>query len=254
MIKRYPVLNIWVDAVTEQEALQQVDSFIQTGTRLYTIFAVNPEKNYSVTTDPVLNEAFENADLLIPDGIGIVLAVKLLYSVQIKRLPGCEFMQNICDHSQNKGYKIFIYGAKEVVNEGAVKVLKERLPKLKIVGNCHGYWPDDKMVELVEKINSSGAQILFLALGSPKQEQWITQYRHQLKNIRVCQGIGGTLDVINGNVKRAPDIFCRLGLEWLYRLLEEPKRIKRQKVLPMFALQALIHKVKLIIKRKEPSS
>jgi N-acetylglucosaminyldiphosphoundecaprenol N-acetyl-beta-D-mannosaminyltransferase len=161
-------------------------------------------------------------------------------------------MQNICAHAQNQGYKIFIYGATEEVNKGAVKKLQDRFPSIDIVGHCHGYWPENKMDQLLQQINDSGAQILFLALGSPRQEQWIAHYRDQLNTVRVCQGIGGTLDVINGNVKRAPDLYCRLGLEWLYRLIAEPKRIIRQRVLPLFIVQVLGEKIKYIFNGKVP--
>ena len=163
----------------------------------------------------------------MPDGIGVALALRTLYGVRLKRVPGCELMQNICAISADRGYKIFIYGAREEVNQQAVQSLRERFPGIQIVGNVNGYLPEDKMPDLVEQINRSGAQILFLALGSPKQEQWISSYREQLTSVRVCQGIGGTLDVLAGNVERAPEIFCRLGLEWFYRLITEPKRLRR---------------------------
>jgi N-acetylglucosaminyldiphosphoundecaprenol N-acetyl-beta-D-mannosaminyltransferase len=244
MTQRYSILKIWTDCVSVHEALEKVDTFIQKGDRLHTIFSANPEKNYSVPDDPTLYQAFKEADLLLPDGIGIVLAAKILYGIQIERIPGCEFMQHICKLSLKNDYKIFIYGAHEKVNNGAVKKLRETLPGINIVGNCHGFLPEDKMDNLVRQIVDSGAQILFLALGSPKQEQWITQYRDQLSSVKVCQGIGGTLDVINGNVKRAPNIFCRLGLEWLYRLIADPKRIKRQRILPLFAAQVVLEKVR----------
>jgi N-acetylglucosaminyldiphosphoundecaprenol N-acetyl-beta-D-mannosaminyltransferase len=104
------------------------------------------------------------------------------------------------------------------------------------------------MDELVEMINRSGAEILFLALGSPRQERWFAKHRDKLPDIRVCQGIGGTLDVIAGNVKQAPEIFCRLGLEWFYRLAAEPRRWRRQLVLPIFAWQVLMVKVRMLVR------
>jgi N-acetylglucosaminyldiphosphoundecaprenol N-acetyl-beta-D-mannosaminyltransferase len=242
---RYPILNIWTDAVTMDEALQKVSDFVEDGDRPHTIFATNPEKNFSVPADPFLYDCFKNADLLLPDGIGMVLGAKILHGAQLTRVPGCEFMQEICALSAGQGYKIFIYGAKEEVSRQAVEILEERLPGLQIVGRCNGYWPEDQMDALVNKINESKAEILFLALGSPKQEKWFARYRDKLKHIRVCQGIGGTLDVITGNVKRAPEIFCKLGLEWFYRLLAEPRRIKRQMVLPVFAWQIMMTKIGL---------
>ena len=244
MTTRYPILNIRVDAVTMAEALARVVEFVENGNRLHTLFAVNPEKNFTVPTDPMLVASFKNADMLIPDGIGMVLAARFLYGARLERVAGCELMQNICALSAQKGYGIFIYGAKEVVNKGAVEALNRNYPGIRIVGRANGYLAEDAMPELVEQINDSGAQILFLALGSPKQEQWIARYRNQLTHIRVCQGIGGTLDVLTGNVIRAPQIFCRLGLEWFYRLMKEPKRLERQLVLPVFAWQVLMKKLR----------
>ena len=148
-------------------------------------------------------------------------------------------MQNICKMAAEKGYKVFIYGARKDVNKAAVSELKKRHPSIQIVGSHDGYLADDEVDGLVDRINESKAQILFLALGSPKQEMWISKYRDQLKTVRVCQGIGGTLDVLAGTVKRAPDFFCKMGIEWLYRLLSEPKRLKRQINLVFFAAQII---------------
>ena len=245
-MKRYPVLNLWVDDCDMDKALSQVIEFIEKGDSVTTIFAANPEKNYSVPKDPFLYRMFKEADLIIPDGIGMVLAVNLLHGASVKRVPGCELMQNICKMSANKGYKIFIYGAKREVNEAAVNELKARHPSIQIVGSQDGYLNDEGMVDLIDRINASKAQILFLALGSPKQEMWISKYREQLRNVRVCQGIGGTLDVLAGTVKRAPEFFCKMGMEWLYRLISEPKRLRRQIKLPFFAFQVV--KAKLIQK------
>jgi len=152
-------------------------------------------------------------------------------------------MGQICRLAAEKGYGIFMFGASEEVSRKTAEVLPERYPGLRIVGRAHGYLRDDEMPALVERINASGAQILFLALGSPRQEKWYATHRDALKTVRVCQGIGGTLDTIAGNVKRAPEIWCRWNLEWLYRLLDDPRRWKRQRVLPVFATRVLIEKI-----------
>ena len=244
---RLKILDIWVDTVNMQQALAKVSEFVDEGNRLYTVFASNPEKNFSFPADPFLYRMFRTADMLVPDGIGMVLAARILYGRKLSRVPGCELMQNVCAMSAVKGYKIFIYGARDEVNKKAVETLKNRFPDIQIVGHCNGYLPREKMDDLVAQINDSGAQIMFLALGSPSQERWIAEYGDKLKQIRVCQGIGGTLDVIAGVVERAPEIYCRLGLEWFYRLIEDPNRIKRQKVLPIFAVLVAIEKGKMLM-------
>lgn len=243
-MKRYRILNLWVDDCNMEKALDQIDGFVKSGNRVNTVFATNPEKNFTVPKNKLLYESFKHADLLIPDGIGMVLAAKVLYGAGLQRVPGCELMQNICGLADQKGYKIFIYGAKEEVSQAAVQEIMRRHPSIKIVGRQNGYLEEDKMEELIQRINESRAQILFLALGSPRQELWLTRYKDRMTYVRVCQGIGGTLDVLAGTVKRAPEIYCNLGLEWLYRLLSEPSRIKRQLKLPLFAAQILTAKIK----------
>ena len=249
MIKRYQVLNIWTDGADMAGALARVEEFVESGDRVHTIFATNPEKNFSASRDPFLHKVLENADLLVPDGIGIVAAVRLLFGVRLKRVPGCELMQNICGLAAQKGYGIFLYGAREEVSSRAAANLRTSFPNIRIAGRANGYIPEDKMNSLVEQINGSRARILFVALGSPKQERWIAKYAPQLKHVRVCQGIGGTLDVIAGTVDHAPAFFCSTGLEWLYRLLREPSRLKRQIVLPVFAFQVVLTRLGMMTRK-----
>lgn len=247
MIKRYPILNIWVDSVDMRQVLEKVDEYVKGENIPHTIFASNPEKNFSVPKDLILYETFKNADLLIPDGIGIVYAAKMLYGIRLCRITGIRVMYEICRVSAKRGYNIFIYGAAENVNKAASKKLEKLFSGIQIVGRANGYLPETAMDDLVKRINASGAQILFLALGSPKQEMWFSRYRDRLTNVRVCQGIGGTLDVLAGITKRAPAVFRRLGLEWLYRLIVDPKRLKRQRVYPVFAILILWAKLKTLL-------
>jgi len=242
-MNRLNILNLWVDPVDMGGALEKIEHFVEKGDRPHSIFAVNPEKNFSVPLDPQLHKVFRETDLLIPDGIGMVIAARILYHARLSRVPGVELMEEICRLSSHKGYRVFIYGAKEEVSAKAAQVLLQRHPSLSIVGRANGYVSQAEMPALVEQINDSGAQILFLALGSPRQEQWYVQHADKLTTVRVCQGIGGTLDTIAGTVKRAPKAWCRMNLEWLYRLLHEPKRIVRQRVLPVFAFQVIRRKV-----------
>ena len=248
MKDRLKILNVWVDPVNRKEAIQRVKNFLAKGTRPHAIIAANPEKNFSVPKDAVLYDIFKNADLLIPDGIGIVLAARILYGVDLERVPGSEFIFDICNIAANGSYKVFIYGATEDVNKKTVDELKNRYPELKIAGRTNGYVKEFEMPDLIDRINASKAEILFLALGSPKQEKWYASHKNRLHHVRVVQGVGGTLDTIAGTVKRAPKVWCKLQLEWLYRLIKDPKRIKRQKVLPVFAAMVLIAKFKIMMR------
>ena len=245
MQNRLKIIDIWVDPVDREQAVGRVREFLQ-GNKPCSIFAANPEKNFSVPKDPVLYEVFKHADLLIPDGIGIVLAARLLHGASLRRVPGVEFMKDICRLAEKEQQSLFVYGAGEAVNKTAVKMLQRQYPGLRIAGRSNGYVPQADMSELIKRINNSGATILFLALGSPRQERWFATHAPELSHVRVCQGIGGTLDTIAGTVKRAPVIWQRFSLEWLYRLLSEPKRIRRQKVLPVFAYRVMMARVRLI--------
>jgi N-acetylglucosaminyldiphosphoundecaprenol N-acetyl-beta-D-mannosaminyltransferase len=241
---RLSILDVWVDPVSREEAIDRVKGFLRNGARPHCIFASNPEKHFSVPKDPGLYECYRQADLLLPDGIGMVKAAQVLYGAELSRVPGSEFIFEICRVAREEGRGVFVYGAKEEVNARSCEVLAERFPGLKIVGRANGYVKDDEMPGLIEKINASEASVLFLALGSPKQEKWFARYKGYLTLVRVVQGIGGTLDTIGGTVKRAPEFWCRHNMEWLYRLLSEPKRIARQRVLPIFAWLVLVEWVK----------
>jgi len=239
------ILDIWVDPVDKNEAITRVERFLRKGERPYTVFAANSEKNFSVPKDPQLLETFRTADLLLPDGVGIVWAAKILYGARLTRVPGSEFIFDICELAEKEGKGIFVYGAKEETNRTAVEILEKRYSALKIVGRCNGYVKETSA--LIDHINNSQAEILFLALGSPKQENWYAKHHRKLKHIKVCQCIGGTLDTIAGNLKRAPEFWQRFSIEWLYRLLTQPSRIKRQKILPLFVFAVLKTKFKHLI-------
>ncbi|HUI66728.1 MAG TPA: WecB/TagA/CpsF family glycosyltransferase [Nitrospirota bacterium] len=241
---RLKILNIWVDPLTRDEARDKVKQFLDHGTKPHAVFASNPEKNFSVPANPVLFDAYREADILLPDGIGMVLAARVLHGKRFSRIPGSEFIFDICSLAASDGHGVFVYGASEEVNARACCVLEQRFHGLRIVGRANGYVKDEGMADLICQINDSGATVLFIALGSPKQEKWFATNKESLKNVRVCQGIGGTLDTIAGKVKRAPEIWCRYNAEWLYRLLSEPKRFKRQRLLPLFVALLVIEKLK----------
>jgi len=183
---------------------------------------------------------FRDAALLIPDGIGVVMAMRWLYGCDAVRVPGSELMPRLCDAASRNGYRVYVYGAREEVNRDAVERLRERYPGIDIVGRCNGYVSDTEAV--IDDINRSGADVLFVALGSPMQERWLSENAGKLK-VKVCQGIGGTLDTIVGTVNRAPRFWCKCNLEWFYRLLCDPRRIRRQWVLPLFALMVMAEKI-----------
>ncbi len=193
--------------------------------RKSTIIAINPEKILKARKSKKLLNLLNEATYQIPDGIGVVIGSKLKKGQVKERITGIDTMLMLCDIACENDFRIFMYGSKEDTLNLAVNNLKKKYSKINIVGYINGYEKDETKV--IETINKSGAQILFVALGSPKQEFWIKENFNKL-NVNIFQGVGGSFDVISGNIKRAPAWMQRYGLEWFYRLVKEPKRIFRQ--------------------------
>ncbi|MGE4563467.1 MAG: WecB/TagA/CpsF family glycosyltransferase [Victivallaceae bacterium] len=246
---RYRVLGTPVDAVGMTEALEYVREAVRTRTSPGFILAVNPEKVFVLRQDVFLKDFFERAALLIPDGIGMVKALRILFGVKVSRCPGADLMQNICREAPQYGYRIFIYGASEEVNRESCEILRQTYPDIVIAGRANGFVKPAEMDGLIRAINESRADILFVAMGSPRQEKWMSDHAAQLTSVKICQGIGGTLDTIVGTVKRAPQFWQRLGLEWFFRLLCQPSRFKRQ--LRCFRFAAEVYREKLFGKNHE---
>jgi len=234
---RIEILGVPVDCVSMTTALDYVDELLRGG-EAGTVLAINPEKVIKARQDPVLLGQLKTAALLIPDGIGIVGAARLLGLANIERVPGIDLMMRICERAAERGYRVFLYGAVPEVNAAASEALAAAFPGLRIVGRQHGYLSEAEMPALVSAINNSGADILLAALGSPRQEQWMATHLAQLR-IKVCQGVGGSFDVLAGTVRRAPASWRDRNMEWAYRLLSQPRRLMRQTALPRFAFQVL---------------
>ncbi|MBM4333123.1 MAG: WecB/TagA/CpsF family glycosyltransferase [Deltaproteobacteria bacterium] len=247
MKDRLKILDVWVDPVTRETAIERATNFLRHGQRPHAIFASNPEKNFSVPADAELYRAYGEADLLIPDGVGMIWAAGFLYGAKLKRVPGSEFIFDLCRLAVQQDCGIFLYGADEEVNRRSAEILAERYPGLKVSGRANGYVKDVEMPGLIQQINESGARILFVGLGSPKQEKWYATHRDALTHVRIVQGIGGTFDTIAGKVNRAPEFWRQHNLEWLYRLLKDPRRIRRQKAIPIFMLKVLVEKAKRVL-------
>ena len=238
---RIDILGVPVDSITKSQAQDCIHSMLQ-GNEPQMIIAINPEKVIKAQNDAKLLNQLQKAGLLIPDGIGVVLAGKILKGTRLERVPGSELMPSICDIASQRGCSIFLFGASPEVNERAAQILERRFTGIKIAGRQHGHLSENEMEGVVEQVNASHADILFVALGSPRQENWMEQHLPKL-HVKVCQGVGGTFDVIAGRVKRAPKFFRDIHLEWLYRLLVQPQRILRQLALPKFAVQVIKQKV-----------
>ncbi|CAM3848309.1 WecB/TagA/CpsF family glycosyltransferase [Aeromicrobium ponti] len=234
-MKKEQYLGVNVSVMTYDEILDDLRSRISEG-KQSTVIAVNPEKVITANKNPLVKELINESTYQIPDGIGMILASKVKGGSLKERVTGVDMMERLLRFAAEEGHGVFFYGAKEEVVSEAKRKLEERFPTLNIAGYENGYTKDNQA--LVDKINASGAKLLFVALGSPKQELWIKENMKHL-NVKVFQGVGGSFDVFSGRTKRAPEFYRRFGLEWLYRLMKEPKRIKRQMNLPKFLIRVL---------------
>jgi N-acetylglucosaminyldiphosphoundecaprenol N-acetyl-beta-D-mannosaminyltransferase len=239
--RRIDILGVPVDCLTMDRTVELAASVLA-GNLAQSIVAVNPEKVMRARYDVRLRDQLKRAGVLIPDGIGVVIAARILGLGRLQRVPGSELMPRLCDLAARTGRRVFLFGAAPDVNERAGQVLQERYRGLTIAGTQHGFLKDADMPDLIDRINSSKADMLFVALGSTKQEDWIDRYLPQL-NVKICQGVGGTFDVIAGRVRRAPLAFRAVHLEWFYRLMTNPRRLHRQTALPRFAFHILKQRV-----------
>jgi N-acetylglucosaminyldiphosphoundecaprenol N-acetyl-beta-D-mannosaminyltransferase len=215
-----------LDIVTLESAVDRALEWIDQG-RQGVVMAVNPEKVRAISKDQALAEFNQQSGLAIPDGMGVVVAARLLGHHNVERVTGIDFCERLVANTAARRIPVFFYGAKPGVAQAAADRLTERFPGLIVAGVAHGYVPEDQMSVLVEKIQESGARVLFVALGSPLQERWISKHMACMKNVAIIQGVGGSFDVFAGNTPRAPDMWQKIGLEWFYRLLKQPSRLPR---------------------------
>jgi N-acetylglucosaminyldiphosphoundecaprenol N-acetyl-beta-D-mannosaminyltransferase len=235
--KRVRILDIPVDRVSRAEALEVFDALLRTeGCSL--IVTPNSEILWNAAKDAGLKAILRGADLVIPDGIGLVYASRIVGSPLSERVTGIDFLDAALCRLADAGEAVYLLGGAPGVAEKAAERMRARYPALRVAGVRHGYYKPEEEAAIVGEINESGAAFLCAALGSPKQERFIHAHRDALR-VRAAIGVGGSLDVWAGVQKRAPAFFRDHGLEWLYRLARQPARIKRAAVLPLFMLRVL---------------
>lgn len=238
------ILGIGISCVNMQEAVEYSRNIIKSDKKC-NIFTPNPEILYLSTKNHDLRKALCNACMLLPDGIGVVIAAKILGNPLKGRVTGFDFLHKLCALCVEENKSIFLLGAKEGVAQRAASSLQRLYPGIDICGTHHGYFSDDDIDDVIYKINKSGADVVAVCLGAPKQEIFIHKYRDKIMS-SLCIGVGGALDVISGDVRRAPAIWQRMGLEWLYRVIYDPKRLSRLFALPAFVLNVFMQKIGVI--------
>ncbi|MDP2721107.1 MAG: WecB/TagA/CpsF family glycosyltransferase [bacterium] len=231
------ILGVKIDQITYQEALERAKAMIDAGGSHYVV-TPNPEIIVRANREPQLRKILNNADLSVPDGMGLVMLGRLTGRPIPERVTGVDLLDGLAALATEGGFDIFLLGAGEGVAERAASKLKLKYPGLRVTGTYSGD-PDPKFDKQTRRIlESKKIDILAVAYGAPKQEKWIARNLPYL-NLKLAIGVGGALDYISGERKRAPTWLQKAGLEWLFRLLKEPRRVSRQLALPYFVYLVL---------------
>ena len=233
-MSRTDVLGVGFDNVTKAEAVERALELIDAREGRYVV-TPNPEIVMLAKENPALKEALAGADIVLPDGAGIVKGAAILGRPMKEKVPGIDFACGVMARLAERGGSVYLFGAKPGVAEAAAETLRTKFPGLVISGTSDGYFSDDGPI--IEKISAAAPDMLLVCLGSPKQELWMAKMSGKLP-VGLMVGLGGSLDVFAGTVKRAPEAWQKLDLEWLYRLLKEPRRIGRMMKLPLFVIEA----------------
>lgn len=236
-------VNIW--NTTLEDTAKQLEVFLK-GDSLKVIYTPNTEIVMSAKEDSDLRNLINKGDLIIPDGIGLIYGSRLKHKPLKERVTGYDTSMKLLEIANANSYSLYLLGGKDGVARDAAKNINKAYPNIKIAGFHHGYFkgshlglkgePEEE--KILKEINRNAPDIIFVGFGFPKQELWIDSNKSRI-NSKVIIGNGGVMDILSGNANRAPEIFIRLGLEWLYRLLQDPSRIKRQIALPKFMLQVI---------------
>lgn len=205
------------------------------------IITANPIMIMAALENPEYLNMMKRAELIIPDGAGVVWAANYVGNPVAERVPGIEVMHELVRIAAERGWKVFLLGASTEIIRAAASKLEEEHPNVQLVGVRDGYFNSEQEREVIAQIRAAEPDLLFVGRSADKQEPWIDRYKSEL-NVPVIMGVGGSFDVLSGKLKRAPKLFRDLHLEWFYRLLQEPWRYKRMLVLPKFACKVIREK------------
>jgi N-acetylglucosaminyldiphosphoundecaprenol N-acetyl-beta-D-mannosaminyltransferase len=238
---RIRILGLPVDAITYDEWLDLIGQWVDEPAepRPHHVCTINPEFIMIAQNDPNFRHILSRADLCVPDGVGLLWAAKHLGLLLPQRVTGSDGVPIVAERAAQKGWRLYFLGAAPGVADKAADVLRARHPALQIVGTHSGSPAAEEEDSLVERVNQSGADILFVAYGAPEQDKWIARNLPRLQ-VKMAMGVGGAFDFVAGVLPRAPLWMQRLGLEWLFRLYLQPWRLRRMLRLPRFVLAVLL--------------
>ena len=247
-MKTVEIFGVKIHNITFEEATKEVEEYLK-GDTLKVIYTPNPEIVMGAKDDRRLRDLINDGDMVTADGIGLIYASRIKKKPLKERVTGYHLSIKLLEIANENNYSIYLLGGKDgIANMAAVNITKD-YPNVKIAGFHHGYFKGshqgnenhEEEIRIIDDINKSNPDIIFLGLGFPNQENWIDANKDRIKG-RLIIGNGGVIDILSGNTKDTPEIYRKVGLEWLYRLVKNPSRIKRQLVIPKFMFKVIFGK------------
>ncbi|WP_426208203.1 WecB/TagA/CpsF family glycosyltransferase [Massilia sp. TWP1-3-3] len=226
MTQRISMMGCLIDNLSMEETLHRVDGFIRAGTPHQHV-VVNVDKLVKASRAPELRRIINDCDLVSADGMPVVWAARLLGKPFKERVAGIDLFEALMERAAERGWRVFLLGAREEVVARVRALYEQKYRGLVIAGHRNGYWSAAEEINVVEQVAASRADLLFVAISSPKKEQFLGQYQARMQ-VPFAMGVGGSFDVAAGLVRRAPRWMQRAGLEWFYRFLQEPRRMFRR--------------------------
>ncbi|MBI2849352.1 MAG: WecB/TagA/CpsF family glycosyltransferase [Chloroflexi bacterium] len=234
MRERVYILGVGVNKVTEEGAVTAIEGYVKDG-KPHQVVTVNPEFVIMAQRDWEFKDLLNSSDLALPDGVGLLWASRFLGSPLPQRVTGVDMVLRLSSLAAEKGYRIFFLGGGEEVAKAVAQVVRSKFPGVTVVGTHAGSPSTKEEEDILARIRGASPDLLFVAYGAPQQDKWIRRNMHRLE-VPVCMGVGGAFDFIGGVIRRAPPWMQRWGLEWLFRLIQEPWRWKRMLRLPGFVM------------------
>lgn len=243
MIKKIDFLGIPLNTLTMDETISKVNEAILLNKQVHHC-VINAGKVVQMQNDKVLRESVLNSDLINADGMSIIWSARFLGYKIPERVTGIDLMEKLVELSYSKKYKCFFFGAKDNVVKKLVNTYSKKYSKNIVAGYRNGYFDEKDEKNIIKQIKKSNANLLFVAITSPKKEIFLNKYKNELKSINLIMGVGGSFDIISGAIKRAPKFMQEMGLEWFYRFIQEPRRMWRRYLIGNLKFMILIIKAK----------
>lgn len=248
-MNRYQILNTYVNAISMDETINVIENIVKKGKPTQHV-VINASKVNLMNEDRELRKIVNSCPLINADGASIVWAANVLGVPLKERVTGCDLFQKLVKVAADKEYRIYLFGAKEDVVKKVKDIFEKQYPKLQIAGYRNGYFTEADEPEIVKNMSESGADMMFVAFSSPKKEYWINKYLEQI-NIPFIMGVGGSFDIVAGVTERAPKWWQNHGLEWLYRFIQEPRRMWKRYIIGNVKFVSYTYKTKFSMRKQK---